>query len=445
MTQLEFYKSFQFVIELIIAETLYAYTLKRRKMFIPRLVIGVGLTFLFSWLIPVAVNNAFYCAFMFLCIFAFTILVMKFLFEDTNLAIVFCGIAGYTTQHMTYEIFNLISIGLGLNADTPMGFYGTEFTNTFSNIFVLLIYLFVYLVIYFLCFAFFGDKLQKHKPIQLTRSFFFILVIIILVIDILLNSIVVYYFSSNTKPLYLIIVGIYNILCCLISIYLQFEVAIRKNLETTIDAMHQILHQRNEQYAISKETIALINMKCHDLKHQIRHLRSGDSISNEALADIEKSVNIYDSSVKTGNDALDTILTEKSLFCKKNQVRFSCIIDGEKLNFISEEDIYSLFGNIVDNAVEAVLKLEEDKRVISLTVRQVNDMLVIQERNYFDDQIRFENGMPISTKADKRYHGFGTKSISFLCDKYKGDLSFEIDDQIFKVTILFFIKEESAE
>lgn len=80
------------------------------------------------------------------------------------------------------------------------------------------------------------------------------------------------------------------------------------------------------------------------------------------MDEIEKSVSLYDANVKTGNTVLDTILTEKSLLCYKKGIILSCVADGENIAFMEDADVYSLFGNALDNAIEAVLKLEEQRK-----------------------------------------------------------------------------------
>lgn len=442
MTQFEFYKSFQFVWELLLAESLFVYGLRRRSLPLLRIVLGIAAVFLFSWWFPIFSNDAFYCSFVFLTIFIFTILVCKFIFKETWLTVVFCCIAGYTAQHLAYEVYSLTINLMGANVDSPMGFYGSEtFSGMFSNPFLGVVYACTYVGTYFCCFFFFGNKLRKNESVKLKTTFIFIFVILILLVDIFLNSIVVYFLATDGKTLYMIIVSVYNILCCIIALYLQFEVALRRHLESTLDTVQHLWHMEKEQYELSKENIALINLKCHDLKHQIHSLGSSNMVSSSVLKEIENRISIYDSVVKTGNDALDVILTEKSLLCNKNGVRLSCIVDGKKLNFMAEEDIYALFGNIIDNAIDAVLKLDAAKRVISLHVKTVDDLLVIRSSNYYSDDIKFVGGVPQTTKADKQFHGFGIKSIQYICDKYNGDLSFLAENRIFNINILFFPKE----
>ena len=108
-------------------------------------------------------------------------------------------------------------------------------------------------------------------------------------------------------------------------------------------------------FVADKENIDLINIKCHDMKHKIRLLTNGKNFSNEERESIDKSITIYDSSLKTGNEALDVILTEKAFICNEKNVKFTCVIDGTLISFINETDIFSLFGNIMDNALNATL------------------------------------------------------------------------------------------
>ncbi len=440
MTQFEFYKSFLFVIELLIAEGMYVHSFRRRSHFPLRLIVGIAACFLFAWLFPILSEDAFYCSFMFLMIFSFTALVCKTLFEMKWQMVLFCCFAGYTTQHLSYELYNLI-ISI-MNADISTGFYGTgDFLSIFPNLFVFSVYLCVYVFTYSICYVLFGRKLESHESIDLKGTFIFIFAVVILVVDILLNSVVVYSAIEGAET-YEYIIGIYNMLCCCIALYLQFEVAMRRKIETTFEFMQQMWNKTKEQYAISKENIELINLKCHDFRHQIRKIRKSETINPNALRELEGYINIYDSVAKTGNEALDVILTEKSLLCNKNNIIFTYIVDGDKLDFMREEDIYNLFGNIIDNAIEAVVKVEESKRVINLHVQMVNDILVIRQHNYYEGSVVFENGLPRTTKSDRRFHGVGTKSIKYVCEQYGGNCTFTAEDGLFELNIVLFPNEE---
>lgn len=96
----------------------------------------------------------------------------------------------------------------------------------------------------------------------------------------------------------------------------------RRRLEAEV--IGRILRDRETQYAMSKENIDLINRKCHDLKHQIRALESASKEERESsIAELERSVMIYDSVMKTGDPVLDAILSEKMLYCQSRDIRMT--------------------------------------------------------------------------------------------------------------------------
>ena len=105
----------------------------------------------------------------------------------------------------------------------------------------------------------------------------------------------------------------------------------------------------------------LINHKCHDLKHQISAMRAITSPEEREkyLREVEDSVQIYDAIVQTGNEVLDTVLTEKSLFCAANNIKINCIVDGRQMDIFEPVDLYTIFGNALDNAIESVRQLEK--------------------------------------------------------------------------------------
>lgn len=109
----------------------------------------------------------------------------------------------------------------------------------------------------------------------------------------------------------------YNLICCILILYIQVKLCVQKKLESEVQTLSFLLHQSEEQYRQSNENIMLLNLKCHDLKHQIREYTQKHTLDEEYIKDLENIVNIYDSPVKTGNDALDLILTGKESFVQK--------------------------------------------------------------------------------------------------------------------------------
>ena len=162
------------------------------------------------------------------------------------------------------------------------------------------------------------------------------------------------------------------------------------------------------------------------------------------LAEVEDSIMIYDHVVETENEVLNTILSEKSLYCEKHQITLTCIAEAAPMDFMSVMDIYALLGNAFDNAIEAVSKYQDvEKRVVSLTISAKNDFLCIQTNNYVEGELQFKDGLPLSTKKRNRtYHGFGMKSMKHLTEKYGGTLVASQEKNIFMLQIILPMPKE---
>lgn len=226
---------------------------------------------------------------------------------------------------------------------------------------------------------------------------------------------------------------------CVTILYLQNTMFKKSAMKHELNMLNQIWYKQKEQYELSRETIALINHKCHDLKHQIAAMRAIESEEkrNKYLREIEDSVQIYDAMVQTGNEVLDTVLTEKSLYCAAAHIKINCVADGMQMGVLDPIDVYTVFGNAIDNAIESVNNLEKpEMRLIDVLVYARNNFLMICVLNPIENKLEFEGEFPKSTKNDNRYHGFGLKSIQHIIKKYNGFLKIDIDENIFALKIL---------
>ena len=163
------------------------------------------------------------------------------------------------------------------------------------------------------------------------------------------------------------------------------------------------------------------------------------------VAALEKDVMIYDAIAKTGYGGIDILLTEKSLLCEKRDIVFTYMIDGEKLKFMDEVDLYILLGNALDNAIEAVTDIEKEHRIIALSVVSRSNMTMISLENYCKTPPQIVDGLPKTTKKDSANHGFGIKSIISIAEKYGGTVQFSAENEKFVLNILFsFIQDTQS-
>lgn len=254
---------------------------------------------------------------------------------------------------------------------------------------------------------------------------------------------------SNTPFSSSAIEGIYNIrtLMDLAGVAMLYAYHVQRcelHAQRELDAMQNILQNQYIQYKQSRESIDVVNRKYHDLKHQIAVLRAEPDARRRAdfLDSMEEEIRTYEAQNKTGNSVLDTVLTGKSLYCARHGVELTCVADGARLEFMDVMDICSIFGNILDNAIECELRIKDKKkRLIHLAVYAKKDFLVIRCGNYCEEVLNFQDGIPVSTKADGAYHGFGVRSVRCAVEKYGGTMTIHNQDSWFEVNMMIPIRQ----
>ena len=176
------------------------------------------------------------------------------------------------------------------------------------------------------------------------------------------------------------------------------------------------------------------------MRHQIAALSYAEGASERRQAfvrDVQNMLDVYDSKTDTGNEALNTILMEKGLYCKLHGISWTCVADGAILNFMDVVDLYTLFGNAIDNAIESVEKIDDkDKRIISATVWKKDSFAIIQIKNYYEGALTLRDGLPLTSKGDTDNHGFGLRSMRKIAEKYQGTLSVKLEDKAFLLYVM---------
>lgn len=445
-----FWYKLLFTFELILAEALTVIPLKRRRFFVLRAVGAFLFCEGFAAAIPEVSNSVWWHSLVFFLIFAAVTGGLCLCFREKVKTVVFCSIAGYTAQHIAYILFEIFIAAIGPSRLDPSAFAGSNPLMAFpfvtfgsgqfpimANPFTIMFYCSFYGITYFLYYKFVSRQIARSDNMQLRSTALFVLVVVILFVDLILSNFASYHAAEEFDWIYVILINLANLFCCLLALYVQFGVALVQKLETDLDIVNRLREQESAQYELMKKNIGLIDIKCHDLKHQIRKIGKKNVIAPEAIEEMENIISVYDSKVKTGNETLDVILTEKSLICNAEGISMSCIADGARLSFMSETDTYSLFGNLLDNAIEAVRALDIDERVITLSVKESHGTVFVNVYNRYRGDIRLDGGLPVTTKRNKSAHGYGMKSIAMTVEKYGGGMDVKVEGGVFNVGIVF--------
>ena len=210
---------------------------------------------------------------------------------------------------------------------------------------------------------------------------------------------------------------------------------------TELASINAQLESQHQEYLQSKENIESLGRLAHDLKHQLAALRAEVDPKHAAAGfeQLEQSVQRYSAQQHTGNPVLDVILTTKERTCADRGITFTAVADGSLLSGMSSMDIASLFGNALDNAIEATSKLpKREQRLIKLALYEQNRFIVIRVENYYDSRLKkdAEGNLRTTKRDDQHRHGFGVKSIRHIAQQYGGEVTIRTEDHWFVLTAL---------
>lgn len=233
--------------------------------------------------------------------------------------------------------------------------------------------------------------------------------------------------------------------CGILLLFLQDNQRYEYHLVNELSAVNNVLHSQYEQYNAYKESTEQLQRRLHDVKHQIEvlELEPSQDKRKDYLSNLKDSLQSYSTLIKTGHPVIDVVLTRKNIQCLENHISLTCITDGGLLTFVDTMDLVSLFGNLLDNAIESSQKItNSSKRVIHLRLSQKANFALFTIENYYEIPVELENGLPKTTKKDIHQHGYGLKSISYIVKKYHGNMTINYQDNWFTVRILLPLPTE---
>ncbi|MCF0133926.1 MAG: GHKL domain-containing protein [Blautia sp.] len=184
----------------------------------------------------------------------------------------------------------------------------------------------------------------------------------------------------------------------------------------------------------------------HDMKNHmivLRNMIGDESNAREYVDGLYEYFGGYEAEVVTGNTVVDSLISDKMQRAALKKITFNIVMDLKPLDFIRPLDMVTMFGNALDNAVEAVEILPEDmEKIIYLKTVQYAGMLVIRVSNQFTGERKVTNGVLKTMKADAGNHGIGIRSIKTAAARYGGNVDVEIekDKHWFRLMIMIPLK-----
>ena len=425
----------QYSNSILAAYLLFCFSLKKRKMFWLRfslssaawfvLMTVLGLEYKIRYMFHTPYNITVALGFLLIAVLAGFICLISFKLSWKEL--LFCGIAACSVQSISSNIASLIYIPF---ADSVVGKRTLEF----------LVVAVVYVAAYFL----FARRMNKDGALDHIKSYRILSISLVLVLT---NFVINFLYKDGTQSdtdavsqLMLILFVLNSTVICLLTLFLQFGYFGQSKLEMDNRVLDELIRLQGKQQQLSKENIEQINLKCHDIKKQIALLIASQVPLEERKKftdEVQRTVEIYEETVHTGNEALDVLLTEKVRYCNSYKIRFAYMADGAALAFMEAADIWSLLGNALDNAIEAVRDAKEANRDISLKIALHGKLISITVENYCAVPPTMVKGLPLSTKKQDRYlHGYGVSSMKYIVEKYGGGMNISAENSRYMVSIV---------
>ena len=421
-------------IETFVMANIFGIRLARRDHYPIRVVITFlvgGASVFFFPLIRIrnAWGSYFYMVFMYLSILAIAILMISFCFKGRFKNFVFLGVSGYAVHHFVSTFQDLFFSITSL--DKVWSFF--QWQHLLINFsFTILI---CSIISYFYLKNSYVQTLMNRKRVS-------IVAVIIISLNIMISSFARIAPRFGISDVSSLISQIYNLVTSLLCLAILFGLMDKEYLEKEIAIMDNMFKEEKKQYEISKAAMDSISIRAHDLKHHINDMMAGKEYwTAEEKKKISEEISAFNSIYKTGNEAVDLVLTNRAMVCEKYGIEMTCMVDGKLFDFMENYDIYSLFENALDNAIDAAKKVvDQNSRFIFVNIKQNKNMISFHVENSFVDEITLKDGLPMTSNQDKDSHGFGIKSMQRISEKYNGFVNFSHKDQVFYLDVCFPMK-----
>lgn len=251
--------------------------------------------------------------------------------------------------------------------------------------------------------------------------------------------------ESRTKFL-IIFLGIETLILLLYGLF-YWSIA-EQNKSFALKTAVYKLQTENQMSELSKENYNQLTLMQEQMKKQYSEI--SELIKNKNIESLHKYFSdLYETSfapltfIDCGNSTISSILNIE--LAKAREVNITIkdsLLVPKELPFI-DYDLCSLLTNIIDNAIEATVKLDVEEKVIDVDIHYRKPYLfciISNPTNIKPDQLK--KTIAASSKNQKELHGYGTKIINMIVKKYNGLVKYEIVDNKFQVSAMLMERKD---
>lgn len=235
----------------------------------------------------------------------------------------------------------------------------------------------------------------------------------------------------------------------IIAFYIYYERFMQEHLEKTAIAQQELMNRLQlEAVSAQEKSDQDLRKLRHDMKNHLVAIRQYIGERDTAKADeyirsLLSDVSSYRIHYQTGNRVLDALLSTKLASAESKHITSTVLVDFSTVRFISDPDICTIFGNALDNAIEACSEITSaEDRFIGIRSAITAGQLVIVISNSSLPRSRSSDSLYRTSKKDSLNHGFGLGNIEHAVNRYNGSVKADYEDGIFTLYITIPVEED---
>lgn len=200
----------------------------------------------------------------------------------------------------------------------------------------------------------------------------------------------------------------------------------------------------NNAYAINAKLFHDFHNHIGVLRQLLSHSKTQEAI--QYLDELQMPVKEMTDTVWTGDETVDYLINSKAVIAEENGIKYQVQVEFPQHTNIRSADLCAILGNLLDNALEAVKQISvPEQRLIQLTIRRINQMLIIKVENSFITSPVKQNGELKTSKDDNGLHGWGLKSAQTAAEKYDGMVQTSYNGHTFRAVASLSYQAVSVE
>lgn len=282
---------------------------------------------------------------------------------------------------------------------------------------------------------------MKHSPLSVTFWMMYMVLFGIVAITVCLIFQMTYELNGSGYNNLVMICAFGVLLCTFLALYLyekQIEQSERLRMQAQYERHLKSQVKHIDEILLKQDELRRVK---HDMSNQLLaiqgYLKNGDYEGSEAyIKTLLKTIEGNTSGIKTGNSALDAILSTKKALAESKEIKCNMDVQIPRGLSMAPVDVCIIFGNALDNAIEACERIEDGEKKIQLFLIERENKLLCHLTN--TTSLDSMKGVAKTSKSDQENHGFGLNNMREALAKYDSEPIIELKDGIFSLKFVVF-------